>query len=502
MSSIFGIYNCQDQRVDKEALLGVLEQLNHWSADKVGLYQNENLGLGHLMLYNTPESLEELLPRQALSGDLIVTSDARIDNRKELIRTLDLARTTKRSLTDSELILSAYRKWGTDCPKYLIGAFSFAIYDRVKNHLFCARDHIGVHPFYYVHANGIFAFASEERGFFGMKNFKPSISPYAIVDLLGHIRSDFGTFYEGIRRLPPAHSLVVKKCGNMEFKKYWTPPIKVVHKLTDPKEYVEEFRDILEEAVNCRMRSHYPIGAQLSGGLDSSGIVAMASKQSQLDDAPLYTYAFCMGEEEKKNIWPFGDDEDLISRVVDHLELNNHTAITSSNRSFLEEIKHTVRTQLSPTSNLQFVFIDRVCHRAKSQNVRTILSGFLGDEIVTSKCSGYLLNYLKELKWRKLRLELRAQNRSIYYWLPRLITSYFFGRAEAKYSVRRRLNKEIIPLQQDLLDQWLEYYMDHKLSSQGSTSFSNDKLLESIRRPVVKRLRCLPECGRCNVDFL
>ena len=119
------------------------------------------IGLGHRMLWTTPGSLNEKLPLSNASGDLIITADARIDNRDELIEALDLNGRLRQTITDSELILAAFERWGEGCPERLLGDFSFAIWDRQKNRLFCARDHMGVKPFYYYLSNKVIVFASE-----------------------------------------------------------------------------------------------------------------------------------------------------------------------------------------------------------------------------------------------------------------------------------------------------------------------------------------------------
>jgi asparagine synthase (glutamine-hydrolysing) len=113
------------------------------------------------MLWTTPESPAEQLPLVSSSGDLVITADARIDNRDELISALGLTDRRPAQITDSELILSAFVKWGEHCPEKLLGDFAFAIWVGHRRQLFCARDHFGVKPFYYYLSDKMFAFASE-----------------------------------------------------------------------------------------------------------------------------------------------------------------------------------------------------------------------------------------------------------------------------------------------------------------------------------------------------
>jgi asparagine synthase (glutamine-hydrolysing) len=113
------------------------------------------------MLWTTPESLHEKLPLTNKSGDLTITADARIDNRDELISTLNYNGRPRETITDSEIILAAYEKWGEKCPEKLLGDFSFAIYDKRKQIVYCARDPIGIKPFYYYFNGKTFRWSSE-----------------------------------------------------------------------------------------------------------------------------------------------------------------------------------------------------------------------------------------------------------------------------------------------------------------------------------------------------
>ena len=146
MSVIFGKYHIKKQTLAKTDLIKMRDKLNHWEADDVGVWKNEYVGFGHLMLWNTPESLYEKLPLVSPHSGNIITADARIDNREELFLKLKI---TDKSIPDSTLILAAYDKYGKDCVHHLIGDFAFAIWNANKEELFCARDHMGVKPFYY-----------------------------------------------------------------------------------------------------------------------------------------------------------------------------------------------------------------------------------------------------------------------------------------------------------------------------------------------------------------
>src|SRR2546423_129320 len=139
MSAIVGLYCRDGQPVDRASLDRMTESLAHRGPDAAGVWSNGPIGLGHRMLWTTPESLQEQLPLTSKNGDVIITADARIDNRDELLTALGLAAWSYGEVSDSELILRAYQQWGEDSPKRLLGDFAFAIWDEGRQTLFCAR---------------------------------------------------------------------------------------------------------------------------------------------------------------------------------------------------------------------------------------------------------------------------------------------------------------------------------------------------------------------------
>ena len=150
-----------------------------------------------------PESLHETLPFE--EDGLIITADARIDNRKELSEKLDIE--DKESVSDSYFILKAYRKWGEKCPEKLLGDFAFAIWDKNNEKLFCARDHMGIKPFYYYMSNNAFFFATEMKALLTIPEIPYKLNELKLAFYLTKSNSDKNlTFYKNILFLNPAHS--------------------------------------------------------------------------------------------------------------------------------------------------------------------------------------------------------------------------------------------------------------------------------------------------------
>jgi asparagine synthase (glutamine-hydrolysing) len=248
------------------------------------------------MLWTTPESLREKLPLLIKSGDLAITADARIDNREELATILGL-RHPLREMSDSELILLAYEKWEERCPEKLLGDFAFAVWDRRKQSIFCARDGMGVKPFYYHKSGHGFLFGSEIKALLAIPEVPLKLNEVMVANYLTTTFEDTSiTFYQDILRLPPGHSLTASP-EKISLRCYWALDPGRELALPSDEAYAEALREIFTEAVRCRLRSAFPVGSELSGGLDSSSVACMArSILSQNGKDRLHTFSAIFDE--------------------------------------------------------------------------------------------------------------------------------------------------------------------------------------------------------------
>jgi asparagine synthase (glutamine-hydrolysing) len=269
MSGIAGTFNLDGRTVDESKLPRMLYAMAHRGPDGRGVWSNRNAALGHCLMRTSPEAPED--PRILVRNELAITADVRLDNRDELISQLGLS---DRGASDAELILAAYEKKGESCPELLLGDFAFAIWDDRRRLLFCARDHFGVKPFFYsANATG-FAFASEMKALFALPEVTDRLDDDRIADYLVGLADSQSTVYRDILRVPARHSLTVTATGQ-RLREYWQPKTSAV----SSGDAAEQFRDIFATAIRCRRRSARPVGAMLSGGLDSSSIACVAADQ-------------------------------------------------------------------------------------------------------------------------------------------------------------------------------------------------------------------------------
>jgi len=275
MSGITGIYNLDGRPVDYRLLKSMTDSIAHRGPDGSGVRVDGPVGLGHQMLCTTPESLYENLPLTNKTRNLSITADARIDNRDELISTLNLNGKPRGAITDSEIILAAYEKWNELCPSKLLGDFAFAIWDGREKKLFCARDPIGIKPFYYFHDVKTFCWASEPKAIFESETIiKEANLPLMCSYLLNRFEEREEMLYQNILRLPPSHCMIVNK-DSLQKVKYWDINPKQEIRYQHNEEYEEHFLSLFKEAVRARLRSQGPVGILLSGGVDSSSIASM-----------------------------------------------------------------------------------------------------------------------------------------------------------------------------------------------------------------------------------
>ena len=205
MSGIFGVFNRNRAPVNPAELAGMHAIYAQWFDEDRGQWIDGNIGLGHTMQWNTPESsLEKLPAEQGERGSrLVITSHTRLDNREELIDKLNMRKPID-TVADSELILAAYRKWREECPRHLLGDFAFRIWDEGSRRLFCARDHMGIQPLFYRAVNSQFTFANNieplVKGCFSSPQLKLETVAKFLRD--GENYSATDTFFEEVFQLP------------------------------------------------------------------------------------------------------------------------------------------------------------------------------------------------------------------------------------------------------------------------------------------------------------
>lgn len=279
MCGIAGILNLNGEPVSAVKLRGMMDVMAYRGPDDSGVYVDENLGLGHRRLSIIDLSASGHQPMTNEDGTIWLVFNGEIYNYLELIPILHQKGHHFRSRSDSEVIIHSYEEWGEQCVQRFNGMWAFAIWDKRQEKLFLSRDRFGVKPLYYYSTPTHFYFGSEIKCLLTVApEARQPNYPYLYHFLpSGALDDGEETFFQGVKQLLAAHSLIVKG-REQKLENYWRYDAESAKKRYDYGQPEETLRALLWDAVKLRLRSDVPVGTCLSGGLDSSSIVALASQ--------------------------------------------------------------------------------------------------------------------------------------------------------------------------------------------------------------------------------
>jgi len=396
---------------DKALIEKMTDSLAHRGPDGRGVYVDKSgaAALGHARLSIIDvDGGAQPIANEDKTVHLIVNGE--IYNHLEIRRKLESKGHRFKTRSDSEAILHAYEEYGTDCVKRLNGMFAFAIYDSKNRRLFAARDRLGIKPLYYSSRNGVFAFASEIKALKLLSGFDSTLDLDAVDAYLTfrYIPGEM-TMYGSVRKLLPGHSLVVEN-GRMTINRYWDFETAERHNKSESA-LLEEFRALVSDSVRMRMMSDVPLGAFLSGGVDSGCVVGhMAEAASR----PVETFTINFGTDI--------DETDRARRFAKHFKSNHHE-LTVGAQSFdlLPEILDHLDDPLGDAIIIPIYLLAR----ETAKNVKVVLTGEGGDEILNGYIHHFALYYANYLK-RLAPADVRKLAPKIVRALPASFWNVFF----------------------------------------------------------------------------
>jgi len=356
-------------------------------------------GLGHAALHTTPDSSAAPQPLGDEAGLHWMTFDGRLDNRDEILHALDAP--VDRAAADARLVLAAYARWGERAIERLIGDFAFALWDAPNRRLVCARDALGIRPFYYRLEDDVFWCASELQALLALEGMRARVRPNE--GFLGeHVAARpvqlEETVFSGILRLPAAHLLIVEP-SRARKRRYWEPAALDLSCRTDG-EYAERFLDVLDRAVACRLRAPAPVGAHLSGGLDSSSVVALAASRPAADLAPpLETLSLEFPGK------PY-DEREYIDAMIAHAGVRAHLLRGGDLDPGLLTASAD-RSRDLPDAPTGEAMLQPLVDAARARGIRVILTGVGGDEWLQGS-EFYYADLIRRGQWGTLVRLLRA----------------------------------------------------------------------------------------------
>lgn len=363
--------------------------------EKQALIINENAGFGHLLTFNTPESVYEQQPVFLPEPRILFVAAGRLDNREELCSKLDIGLDNR--LTDGRLMQAAYLRWGKESPDHLKGDWSYAAYDLDQRELFLARDHHGYTALYYYHDKDCFVFSSSPKGIFALRQFGKKINTRAFLAnlLLWKPEEKNLQAYEGLQIVPPGHTLTLKE-EKTALNRYWFPekvPLRIYKNTSD---YAEELREIFKEAVRVRMRSYRPVATLLSGGLDSGSVTAMAALLLKQQGETLVTFSHVplyqkeLSQEPPSRRLP--DETPQILATASHSENISPLLFNSSHISPVDGFLRIVSMTDSYSHAAWNAFwVSDLSVQARNRGFGTLLTGEMGNGTISYPGISYLL---------------------------------------------------------------------------------------------------------------
>jgi asparagine synthase (glutamine-hydrolysing) len=416
MCGICGKVDFSGRVVEPKLIETMCGALVHRGPDGEGIHTAPHIGLGQRRLAIIDLDPRAVAPLSNEDASVWVTFNGEIYNFKELRSRLIARGHTFKTETDTEVIVHLYEEHGFDCVRHLRGMFAFAVWDGKKKILFAARDRLGKKPFYYARTSSSFVFASEIKAI--TENPEIGVSPnYGAIDqfLTYSYTPSPATAFEGIHKLPPAHTLICSSDGSLLIDRFWSPPNQQRAALRDGDLRAELTRE-LNEAVAVRLNSDVPLGVFLSGGVDSASVVALMAQQS---GKAIKTFSIGFEEPEYNEL----PQARLVAEMygTDHHEL----VVRPIDADFITKLVHFYNEPFADSSAVPTFYLSEFARKY----VTVALSGDGGDELF----SGYS-RYGQLRHWatvdvvpRAVRSTLSSSVRSVLEVLP-------YSNTTARYS--------------------------------------------------------------------
>ena len=408
MSGIAGIIHFDGRPVEPGQVEAMTAAMHYRGPDGINHWRRGNVALGQCMLRTTPESLEETQPLTNEDESLVLVMDGRVDNWEELRRELLGKGAVLRTRADAELVLRAYEVWGHDCLGHIDGDFALVIWDARRQEAFCARDRVGNKPFNY-HWNGsTLVFASELHPILALPWVPEVLNQDTLAEYLGtEWYSLDETLWQGVLRLKPAHFMVARGKGGLLLHRYWMPDLHQTLPCRTDEDYIEHYRALFTDVVRRMSRSLAPVACEVSGGLDSSAIFAVAEtlrQQGRLPAPGLEGFVLDFSGD------PAADEMAYARAVGTHLGRSIHE-VTPAHMP-LDWYRETARHYREFPGYPNGVMGLSIAETAQSRGCRVLLSGTGGDEWIGG-CRLYYAEAIAGWRGRELLALMQRDAREI-----------------------------------------------------------------------------------------
>ncbi|MDO7907219.1 asparagine synthase-related protein [Paenibacillus sp. JX-17] len=417
MSAITGlIYTGSEDAGEELRRQGIhmMNTLSKYPADDLSSWQHGPAFLGCMAQWVTPESCKEEMPYRQPGSRLTITADAIIDNRPEMFDRLGVEHSRRPSIGDGELILMAYAKWGEEALPLLVGDFAFVIWDEVRQVLFGARDMTGTRTLYYRQSHDYLAFSTVMEPLFSIEGSRKLLNRQWLAEFLA-IRdmtdSDdiHQTVYHDIKQLPPSYFFRLKE-GQLQLTRYATLGDVKELRLTTDHDYEEAFREVVQQAVDARLRTHKAVSVALSGGLDSGTVASYAARSLARQNKPLHALSYVPVPDfvDWTSHRLIADESPYIQMMVRHIGNIQENYHSFEERSPYSEIDPWLSSMEMPYKFFENSFwIRGFYEKAAELGAGALLTGSRGNFTISwGSAPDYYATLLKRMKWLRLSREM------------------------------------------------------------------------------------------------
>lgn len=361
------------------------------------------VALGRCLFRSVPEDEFDGQPVWSADKSCCLVADVRLDNRPDLVRELSIVHPEE--LSDSEILISAWQRWGASCLDRLLGGFAFAVWTPAQRELFVARDHTGERPLFYYRAGDLFAAASMPGGLLALPGVSGEFDErFASTWLAGLPPDEYTSFFRGIERLPAGHYLRVTP-SSVERKRYWHPADAAPTRYKRDEEYAEALVDLLDRAVAARLRTSQPVGAFLSSGLDSSSVVASAALSLGRENRGLTAFT-SVPRPSFDGACPPGylPHEALGAAEVASMYPNiEHTVVDSRGYDLVPTMRKWIDVLDEPLANVtNLLWFNAITDKARERNITVMLEGAEGNGTLSWYSWSILGHFFTRGRWLKL----------------------------------------------------------------------------------------------------
>jgi len=464
MSGIFGFINLDGQPAAPEYFGAMANEMAPWGPNGVGSMISGHAAFGQALLVVTHESRFEKMPYYDADESILFTAAARLDNRDELCDVFDIPLAERPTIPDGKLVFEAYKKWRADSCKYIFGDWSFAVWHSKEKRLFLARDHLGNTGLFYYFKTPLIVFASNSDAILAHPAVPRTLDELKLARNLGIDIQDKDwsrTFWKDISYLISAHAITITS-ADRKIESYWRLDEAPAVRLGSDSAYLEGFLEHFHRAVRVRLNSVRPVGTQLSAGLDSSAITALAARELQKENHPLVAYtAVPLHPAEKLFPNNLADEWPLAHQVAELYGNIEHVSIRAEDITPIDAVKRSLDiTRVPQHASSNMVWIISLFENARHRNLGVMLTGQLGNGGISwSGGQDYIFHLFARNQWRKgLQSMADWKNHHGYSWFralkshilrPVLLPLWseyqrFFHRIKKTYSVYSFPQKDFI----------------------------------------------------------